>query len=155
AAVDRARMSSAGGDGGRGELGGRAGGERQRDDQHDRNQQKQGKKARRAAQSFNPGRALRSIRLTLPIIGSSLFIIFGTLDAFDYIRTSVRMAACLPIPRFALRAASPDRLDEPLALAPLPGGRQAVGEVSAAAEADGVEAGMPLGEALARCPSLR
>jgi protein ImuB len=30
-----------------------------------------------------------------------------------------------------------------------------VGEVSCAAEADGVEAGMPLGEALARCPSLR
>ena len=30
-----------------------------------------------------------------------------------------------------------------------------MGEVSAAAEADGVEAGMPLGEALARCPSLR
>ena len=30
-----------------------------------------------------------------------------------------------------------------------------MGEVSAAAEADGVEAGMPLCEALARCPSLR
>ena len=30
-----------------------------------------------------------------------------------------------------------------------------MGEVSAAAEADGVEAGMPLSEALARCPSLR
>ena len=42
-----------------------------------------------------------------------------------------------------------------MALAPLPGARQAVGEVSDAAEADGVEAGMPLGEALARCPSLR
>jgi protein ImuB len=66
------------------------------------------------------------------------------------------MVACVCIPRFSLRVASgPDRLDEPVALAPLPGGRQAVGEVSAAAEADGVEAGMPLGEALARCPSLR
>ncbi|HEY7257395.1 MAG TPA: DNA polymerase Y family protein [Solirubrobacterales bacterium] len=60
----------------------------------------------------------------------------------------------MSIPRFSLRVACPDRLDEPVALAPLPGGRQAVGEVSRAAEADGVEAGMVLGEALARCPSL-
>ena len=65
------------------------------------------------------------------------------------------MVASVLIPRFALRVACPDRLDEAVALAPLSGGRQAVGEVSAAAEADGVEAGMPLSEALARCPSLR
>ncbi len=66
------------------------------------------------------------------------------------------MIACVRIPRFSLRVVcGPDRLDGPVALAPLPGGRQAVGEVSPAAEADGVEAGMALGEALARCPSLR
>jgi nucleotidyltransferase/DNA polymerase involved in DNA repair len=65
------------------------------------------------------------------------------------------MIACVLIPGFSLRVACPDLLDEPLALAPQPGDRQAVGEVSGAAEADGVEAGMPLGEALARCPSLR
>ena len=66
------------------------------------------------------------------------------------------MVACVLIPRFALRVAYPGgRLDEAVALAPLSGGRQVVGEVSAAAEADGVEAGMPLSEALARCPSLR
>ncbi len=65
------------------------------------------------------------------------------------------MVACVLIPRFSLRVACPDRLDEPVALAPLPGDRQAVGEVSRAAEADGVQAGMPLGEALVRCPSLR
>jgi protein ImuB len=65
------------------------------------------------------------------------------------------MIASVVIPRFSLRVAYPGRLDEAVALAPLSGGRQAVGEVSAAAEADGVEAGMPISEALARCPSLR
>lgn len=65
------------------------------------------------------------------------------------------MIACVLIPRFTLRAASIDRLDQPAALAPLPAARQAVGEVSRAAEANGVHAGMRLGEALARCPSLR
>jgi protein ImuB len=64
------------------------------------------------------------------------------------------MVACVLIPRFSLRVACPGRLEEAVALAPLPGGRQAVGEVSRAAEADGVEAGMAIGEALARCPSL-
>src|SRR5262249_57881743 len=64
------------------------------------------------------------------------------------------MIACVLIPRFSLRVACPDRLEEAVALAPLPGGRQAVGEASRAAEADGVEAGMALGEALARWPSL-
>src|SRR3954447_16183767 len=65
------------------------------------------------------------------------------------------MIACVLIPRFPLRVACPDRLDEPVALAPLPGTRQAVGEVSAPAEAASIHPGMALGEALARCPSLR
>ena len=65
------------------------------------------------------------------------------------------MIACVLIPRFSLRAASPDRLDGPAALAPPAGERQVVGEVSRAAEAGGVQAGMRLSEALDRCPSLR
>jgi protein ImuB len=65
------------------------------------------------------------------------------------------MIACVLIPRFALRIASPDRLEGPFALAPLPGERQVVGETSPTAEASGVHAGMRLGEALDRCPSLR
>ncbi len=64
------------------------------------------------------------------------------------------MIACVFIPRFSLRVASPDRVGEAIALAPPPGGRQAVGEVSRAAEEAGVKAEMRLGEALARCPSL-
>jgi protein ImuB len=64
------------------------------------------------------------------------------------------MIACVLIPRFSLRVASPDRIDEAIALAPPPGGRQAVGEVSKAAEAAGVQAEMRLSEALARCPAL-
>ena len=42
----------------------------------------------------------------------------------------------------------------PAALAPEAGREQRVGEVSSSAEAFGVHAGMRLGEALARCPSL-
>ena len=42
-----------------------------------------------------------------------------------------------------------------VALAPEPGREQFIGEVSAAAEAYGVRAGLRLGEALARCPTLR
>jgi protein ImuB len=42
----------------------------------------------------------------------------------------------------------------PAALAPEPGREQLVGEVSAAAEAQGIHSGMRLGEALARCPRL-
>lgn len=45
-------------------------------------------------------------------------------------------------------------LTEPVALSPEPGGEQAVGEVSGAAEAFGIHAGMQLGEALGRCPRL-
>lgn len=45
-------------------------------------------------------------------------------------------------------------LTQAVALAPEPGGPQVVGEVSGAAEAFGIHAGMRLGEVLARCPSL-
>jgi protein ImuB len=61
------------------------------------------------------------------------------------------------LPRFELAVAaggSAALLRGPAALAPPPGGVQAVGEVSAAAEAFGVRPGIGLGEALARCPSL-
>ena len=65
--------------------------------------------------------------------------------------------ACVLVPRFALIAACGERrelLREPAALAPAPGGEQSVGEVSGAAEAHGVRAGMRLGEALSRCPHM-
>jgi len=68
------------------------------------------------------------------------------------------MIACALYPRFSLLAVIGDTAElvgSPVALAPEPGGRQAIGEVSAAAEAFGVGAGMRVGEALARCPELR
>jgi protein ImuB len=68
------------------------------------------------------------------------------------------MVICVLSPRFELVAALGDRralLSEPVALAPEAGAEQAIGEVSAAAEAFGVVRGMRLGEALARCPELR
>ena len=68
------------------------------------------------------------------------------------------MIVCVLLSRFALVAALGHRralLAEPVALAPEAGGLQVVGEVSAAAEAFGVLAGMRLGEALTRCPGLR
>jgi protein ImuB len=61
-------------------------------------------------------------------------------------------------PRFALSTAVGARkelLREAVALAPEADREQVVGEVSGAAEAFGVHAGMRLGEALARCPALR
>ncbi len=68
------------------------------------------------------------------------------------------------LPRFELlvaaapAAASGDLRQElmrrPIALAPVPGGRPVVGEVSAAAEACAVTPGLALGEAFARCPEL-
>jgi protein ImuB len=67
------------------------------------------------------------------------------------------LVVCILIPRFPLLAAvggRRERLLHPAALAPEPGGSQAVGEVSGAAEAFGVRAGMALGEALSRCPEL-
>lgn len=45
-------------------------------------------------------------------------------------------------------------LTEPAALSPEPGREQCVGEVSGSAEAFGIRAGMPVSEALGRCPGL-
>jgi len=67
------------------------------------------------------------------------------------------MIVCVLVPRFALVAAAGGRREtllRPAALAPEPGGVQAVGEVSGPAEAFGVRPGMRIGEALARCPEL-
>jgi protein ImuB len=67
------------------------------------------------------------------------------------------MIVCVLVPRFTLTTAVADRselLGRPVALAPEPGGAQQVGEVSLAAEAFGIHAGMRLGEALSRCPEL-
>src|SRR4051794_41752656 len=73
-------------------------------------------------------------------------------------RTCVRMVVCVLFSRFALVAAlraGRELMGEAVALAPEAGRRQAVGEVSPAAEAFGVVQGMRVGEALARCPELR
>jgi protein ImuB len=67
------------------------------------------------------------------------------------------MVACVYLPRFELVVAaggSQPLAGAPLAIAPLVGVEQRVGEVSGAAEASGVRRGMALGEALARCPEL-
>jgi protein ImuB len=72
------------------------------------------------------------------------------------------MVVCIYLPRFELVIAARERSNvarqtlagEAMALAPLPGSEQRVGEVSGAAEAHGVVRGMLLGEALARCPEL-
>src|ERR1700735_2858423 len=72
------------------------------------------------------------------------------------------MVVCVYIPRFELVVAAGDGpkiahetlAGRALAVAPLVGGEQRVGEVSGAAEAQGVARGMALGEALARCPDL-
>src|SRR5579875_2246837 len=72
-------------------------------------------------------------------------------------RTCVPMVVCVLLPRLELLVAAGERrelLARPSALAPAPGGVQAVGEVSLAAEAFGIHPGMRLGEALARCPQL-
>jgi len=64
---------------------------------------------------------------------------------------------CVHLPRFELvtAAGGPAALSgRPLALAPLPGHAQRIGETSGAAEAFGVRPGMELSEALARCPRL-
>jgi protein ImuB len=68
------------------------------------------------------------------------------------------LIVCVQIPRFELAVAAGGRqalAAGPVALAPEPGREQFIGEASAAAEALGVRAGLRLGEALARCPSLR
>lgn len=71
---------------------------------------------------------------------------------------------CVMLPRFELLVAAAPTvagdvrevlMREPIALAPAPGGRSVVGQVSAAAEAFAVAPGLPLGEAFARCPELK
>ena len=67
------------------------------------------------------------------------------------------MVVCVRLPRFELviAAGGPEALaGKPLALAPEPGREPCLGEVSGAAEAQGVHPGMMVGEALARCPQL-
>jgi len=72
------------------------------------------------------------------------------------------MVVCIYILRFELVVAAGEGLKiahetlagRALAVAPLVGGEQRVGEVSGAAEAQGVARGMVLGEALARCSDL-
>src|SRR3954471_14495897 len=67
------------------------------------------------------------------------------------------MIVAVLLPRFPLVVAAGGRaalLGEPAALAPEPGREQFVGDVTPAAEAFGVRAGMRVGEALARCPRL-
>src|SRR4051794_3679163 len=67
------------------------------------------------------------------------------------------MIVCVLLERFELAVAAGGRsglLKEPAALAPDPGRELFVGEVSRAAEAFGIHAGMRLGEALSRCPGL-
>ena len=68
------------------------------------------------------------------------------------------MVVCVLLPRFELAVAAGGRAElarGPVALAPEPGREPLIGEASAAAEAHGVKAGLRLGEALARCPTLR
>ena len=67
------------------------------------------------------------------------------------------MVVCFHFPRFELVLAAGGvgaLAGRALAIAPLLGSEQCVGEVSGAAEARGVSRGMALGEALARCPDL-
>ena len=67
------------------------------------------------------------------------------------------MIVAVLFPRFALAVAAGGReelMGTPAALAPEPGRADAIGEVSPAAEAFGVQPGMRLGEAMARCPSI-
>lgn len=67
------------------------------------------------------------------------------------------LIVCVHIPRFQLRVAtggSQDLLGRALAIAPAAGGAMAIGEVTASAQAQGVRAGMALGEALGHCRDL-
>jgi protein ImuB len=67
------------------------------------------------------------------------------------------MVVCVHIPRFELTVtagAAEALAGRALAIAPMTGGELRLGQVSGAAEAHGVTDGMPLGEALARCPHL-
>src|SRR3954467_12104731 len=75
-----------------------------------------------------------------------------------YANVCSRMIVCILMPRFELAVAAGGREElapAPPALAPELGREPLIGEASAAAEAYGVHAGLRLGEALARCPTLR
>ncbi len=79
-------------------------------------------------------------------------------DAPSYANIRSIMVVCVHLPRFELTVAAGGAealAGHALAIAPAPGGEARVGEVSGAAEAQGVTRGMALGEALARCPRLR
>ena len=66
-----------------------------------------------------------------------------------------QLIVCVLVPRFPLRVALRGPLpDRPVALGPEPGGQPLIGEVNAAAAAFGVQPGMRIGEAIARCPKL-
>lgn len=68
------------------------------------------------------------------------------------------LVVCVWLPKLELTVAVGSRhelLGAPLGVAPRPGGGQLIGMVSSAAEAYGVRPRMRLGEALARCPTLR
>lgn len=67
------------------------------------------------------------------------------------------MVVCVHLPRFELVLAAGGAqalVGRALAIAPPSSAEQRLGEVSGAAEAQGVRRGMALGEALARCPEL-
>ena len=67
------------------------------------------------------------------------------------------VVVCVHLPRFALvvAAGGPEALaGRPLAIVPPGTGTQVLGEVSGTAQAQGVRAGMGLGEALTLCPRL-
>lgn len=67
------------------------------------------------------------------------------------------MVVCVHIPRFELTVAvggAEALAGRALALAPMAQGGLRIGQVSGAAQACGVKAGMALGEALTRCPEL-
>lgn len=71
---------------------------------------------------------------------------------------SVQMVVAAFIPAFELKVAAGDGeslLGQPVALAPGGGDERRIGQVSATAEAQGVVAGMLLGEAMSRCPGLQ
>jgi protein ImuB len=78
-------------------------------------------------------------------------------DAEPYANIRSYMVICVYISRFELTVAAGGAqalAGRALALAPMAGAKLRIGEVSGAAEAYGVSAGMTLGEALARCPEL-
>jgi len=68
------------------------------------------------------------------------------------------LIVCVHVPRFQLRVAcggAAELLGAAVAIAPSGAAAMRISEVSASAQAQGVQAGMALGEALARCPKLQ